>query len=63
MAKNDSIQHLHDLRQKVYQAQDPKALADAHAELNVAAKGNRELNELRQKQLDGRREFLRNGGK
>jgi hypothetical protein len=29
----------------------------------VAAKGNRELNELRQKQLDGRREFLRNGGK
>jgi hypothetical protein len=29
----------------------------------VAAKGNRELNELRQKQLDGRREFSRNGGK
>lgn len=63
MAKQDTLKHLHDLRQKVYQAQDPKALADAHAELNVAAKGNRELNELRQKNLEGRREFLRSGGK
>jgi hypothetical protein len=63
MAKNDTLQHLNDLREKVFQAQDPQALANAHAELKVAAKGNRELAELRQRTLEGRREFLRNGGK